>query len=181
MDLAVKEIGRWRNEDLQLVGETIKLTCTAHIEPALLNALTGVLLELEEIIGMQLTNKFINHYQVPSWDVIVPALSKSILTKLVHLAFKKLTTPSPTGIRKYVVESYNSTFHGSNRSCLLTMSYSIMNHIGSSKQNQEWSQTVNFSYFLRLKNEARNHLQDAKSSRFGKYNEFMVLIAYHYE
>lgn len=61
------------------------------------------------------------------------------------------------------------------------MSYSIMNHIGSSKQNQEWSQTVNFSYFLRLKNESRNHLQDAKSSRFGKYNEFMVLIAYHYE
>jgi hypothetical protein len=55
MDKAIKEIGRWRNEDLKLVGNTIKLTCTAHIEPALLNALTGVLLELEDVIGRQLS------------------------------------------------------------------------------------------------------------------------------
>lgn len=56
MDLAIKEIGRWRTEELNILGSTIKLTCTAHIEPALLVALTGVLLDLEEMIGEQMTS-----------------------------------------------------------------------------------------------------------------------------
>lgn len=86
-----------------------------------------------------------------------------------------------TGIRKYVVESYNASFHGNNKSCLLTMVFSIMNLFGTSKANQEWSQTVNFAHYLKANEEDKNHLQDAKTSRFGKYSEFMVLISYHYE
>jgi hypothetical protein len=61
------------------------------------------------------------------------------------------------------------------------MSYAFMNMLGTSKQNQEWSQTKNFSAFLRQVGELRNHLQDAKSSRFGKYPEFLTLFAYHFE
>ena len=79
------------------------------------------------------------------------------------------------------MEAFNAGFFGNNASCALTMIFALMNLLGPSKQNQEWSLTRKFALFLQSLDEHRNHLQDAKSSRFGKYPEFMVLICYHFK
>lgn len=50
MDLTVKRIGEWRKA-LGIAGETYRFHCVAHIAPALLSALTKVLLDLEGVIG----------------------------------------------------------------------------------------------------------------------------------
>ena len=84
------------------------------------------------------------------------------------------------GVRKWLKESMNSGFFGDNASCVYTMVYALMNLLGPSKGNQEWSQTSNFAAFLKSRGEKKNHLQDAKSSRFGKYPEFMLLVCYHF-
>jgi len=83
-------------------------------------------------------------------------------------------------MRKFAVEALNSGFFGANSSCVITMIYALMHMLGPSKQNQEWSQTTNFAMFLDRNNEKRNHLQDAKSSRFGKNPEFLTLVCYHF-
>ena len=100
----------------------------------------------------------------------------------LFLVWQLRITTIITEVRKFVVESYNSTFFGTNKSCSITMVYALMNLLGPSSKNQEWSLTEKFgAYLKRVVGEERNHLQDAHSSRFGKDPEFMVLIAYHYK
>ena len=105
---------------------------------------------------------------------IEPALASSLSKVLVEIE-------EVLDVKKYVVEVLNSSFFGSNSACTFTMCYALMNLFGPSKQNQEWSMTKKFSSYLISVGEKRNHLQDAKSSRFGKYPEFMVLITYHFK
>lgn len=77
--------------------------------------------------------------------------------------------------------SFNSTFFGDNKSAYITMTYAIMSLLGPSNSNQEWSRTKAFAAFLDATNAGLGHLQDAKSSRFGKIPEFCLLIGHHYK
>lgn len=105
---------------------------------------------------------------------IEPALASSLDKALLEIE-------GTIGLRKIAVEALNAGFFGANSSCVITMVYALMHMLGPSKLNQEWSQTKNFEMFLTTVNEKRNHLQDAKCSRFGKYPEFLVLVCYHFK
>ena len=84
------------------------------------------------------------------------------------------------GVKERIVASFNQQFYKVNASKIYTAMFSMMNLFGPSDLCQEYAMTKAFSLYLKQKG-TRNHLLNARCSRFGKDMETAFLVLFHLE
>ncbi len=109
---------------------------------------------------------------------VIVALDSAIEIQLIFIeGFMK--------IQSFVVREFNASFFKKTNSVILTMIRAIFLNVGQSEKNEEWACKAEFqSYMAQMNNGElgnRNLFFNPKSSRFGKYSEMALILAFNFE